>query len=218
MHKILIAIPSFDMVNIDFVNAFLELEKPTGTKYTLIKNTLIYNARNTVAENAIKNGFDRVLWIDSDMVFPEDALLKLLQRMDGTGADIISAIYFQRKKDAKPVIFDNVVWDVQPDGIVQAGATFFEDYPHDSLFDVQGVGFGCVLTSVDILRKTKEKYGSPFTPLMGLGEDLAFCWRARKLGARIMCDSSIKCGHIGSYIYTEADFLAQRGTFAPNCT
>ena len=207
--KTLIIIPCFELSHMDFMRSFLDLNKPDAANYIIIKNTLIYNARNNGADFAIENGFDRVMWFDSDMVFEKDTLERLMQDMDETGADIVSGIYFQRKSGAKPVVFDNVVWDVQQDGTVQAGATFFEKYPRDTLFDCAGVGFGCVLTSVDILKKTKAAYGVPFTPLMGLGEDLTFCWRARKQGARIMCDSRIKCGHIGYKVYTEDDYIRQ---------
>jgi GT2 family glycosyltransferase len=39
-------------------------------------------------------------------------------------------------------------------------------------------------------------YGVPFFPIAGLGEDLAFCWRAKKLDYKLYCDSRLKIGHI----------------------
>ena len=203
--KTLIAVPCFDMVHTDFMRSLIDLEKPEGTVYTVVKNTLIYNARNTIAGNAIKKGFDRVLFLDSDLDFPADTLKRLSADMDA-GCEFVSGLYFQRRPNPKPIVYDQVQWEVLRDGNVQAGASWYFDYPKDTLFECQGFGFGCVMVSVDVLKKVADKYGAPFTPLMGLGEDLTFCYRARKLGAKLHCDSRIKCGHIGSVIFNEEDY------------
>ena len=68
----LIATPAHDMVHAEYTRALMNLEKPAGTGYAMITNTLIYTSRNLIAQEAVKAGFDRVLWIDSDMVFPDD--------------------------------------------------------------------------------------------------------------------------------------------------
>lgn len=194
------------MVHTDFMRSLIDLEKPEGTVYAVIKNTLIYNARNAFATNAVNMGIDRIMWFDSDVTFAPDTLIRLSKRMD-EGYDMVTGLYFTRKEGTKPVIFDNLVWRVQKNGLVQSGATYFEDYPLDSFFDVKGCGFGCVMTSVDLIKKVAEKCGAPFTPLFGIGEDLSFCHRVNELGVKIMCDSSIKCGHIGQKVFTEADFF-----------
>ena len=59
------------------------------------------------------------------------------------------------------------------------------------------------MTTVELLKRMVEIYGAPFTPLMGRGEDVAFCWRVRKAGHKIYCDSGIKCGHIGQFVFDE---------------
>lgn len=207
--KVLIAVPCFDMVHTDFMRCLIDLEKPEGTVYTVIKNTLIYNARNTIAANAVKMGFDRIMWFDSDVTFEPDTLVKLSEDMDRTGADIVTGLYFTRKTPTKPVIFDNLVYKVQDDGLVQSGATYYEEYPKDELFPVEGCGFGCVMTSVELINQLGQRYGAPFTPLFGIGEDLSFCHRARREGAGILCDSRIKCGHIGTMEFNEQTYLHQ---------
>ena len=200
--KTLIAVPCFDMVHTDFMKCLIDLEKPEGTVYTVLKNTLIYNARNTVAANAVKHDFDRVMWFDSDVTFEKDTLVRLAADLD-KGYDMVSGLYFLRKPETKPVIFDHVVYNVRDDGLVESGATYFEDYPKDSFFEIAGCGFGCVMMNVDLLKFLGKKYGAPFTPLFGLGEDLSFCHRVRKEGIGIYCDSSVKCGHIGTVEFDE---------------
>ena len=209
--KTLIAVPCFDMVHEGFMSSMLKLKKPGETIYASQKNTLIYNARNTIATNAINDGFDRVLWFDSDLTFQDDTMERLVEDMEAGGYDIVSGLYFLRKPNTKPIVFDNLVWEMDTETkMVEAGATYYEDYPKDALFECAGVGFGCVMTTTDILKRVSDKYGLPFTPLLGLGEDLSFCWRATNVGAKIMCDSRIKCGHIGQVEFNEEWYMREK--------
>lgn len=199
--KTLIAVPCHDMVHAEFAESMLRLDIPDGCKFVMVRNTLIYTARDLIARNAVKEGFDRVMWIDSDMVLPADTLVRLSQDMD-TGIDYVSGLYFARTLPISPVIYSDIRWNVNDDGWVQTGADKYENYP-EGLFEIAGSGFGCVMTSAELLKKTTDAYGSPFSPLMGIGEDLTFCWRVKKLGLKMYCDSRIKCGHVGRMIYNE---------------
>ena len=208
--KTLIARPTHDNVPVMFIKSFLDLIKPEGTTYSIIPGTLIHEARNLIAQKAVENGFDAVLWLDSDMIVPPDALVRLAADMEATGADFVTGLYFRRKPPTNPVISNDFYWQVNDDGQVETAATSYIDYPKNAVFRVNGTGFGCCITSGRLLREMVEKYGSPFTPLMGVGEDYAFCYRATMAGYDILCDSRIKCGHIGTYVYDERAFDAQR--------
>lgn len=206
--KYLIAVPSHDYVHAEFTRCLMELDKPENTAFALVTNTLIYTARNLIAQNAVKNGFDRVLWLDSDMVFPADTLLRLAEDLDD-GREFVSALYFSRKKPVFPTIHKEVRWKVKDDGWIDSGAELYHDYPVNKVFEVAACGFGCCMTSVELLKKMCEKYGSPFYPLMGMGEDTTFCFRATQDGEKIYCDSRCKAGHIGQYKFTEYDYFEQ---------
>ena len=201
--RTLIAVPTMGDTCVDFTEGLLNIEKPAGTVYTFVKNTLIYNARNFILDNAIHYGFDRVFWLDSDVVVKPDALVRLTDEMNRTGADFISGLYFTRSLPTKPVIYNKLWWNVKDGGWVDTGRTHFENYP-EGLFEIAGAGFGCVLTSIELLKKLKDAYGAPFTPLMGISEDLAFCWRASREGFKLFCDSRVKCGHVGTIIFDES--------------
>lgn len=209
MSKILIAVPCLEMVYVDFMTSMLELQKPEGTTYNIIRNSLIYDARNAIALNAINAGYDKIFWVDSDIRFPPDILIKFNNYID-SGMDYITSLCFTRTKPYYPCIFTDVVWQLQENSQVVAGADRYYDYPKDSLFEVAGSGFGCVMTSVAMIKDVIENYGSAFTPLLGMGEDLAFCWKAKQLGHKMYCDSSIKCGHIGIKTYDEETYLESR--------
>lgn len=210
--KILVAVPCMDMVHTSFMRSFLNIMHPGGAEVSsaLIQGTLIYEARNVIAKNAVSEGFDRVLWLDSDMIIPPDALIKLSEHLDN-GKEMVSGLYFGRKAPHNPIILDRADWEVLPDGNVKIDSTSYVDYQKDSVFEIAGCGFGCVMTSTDLLREMVDLYGVPFTPLMGMGEDVAFCWRVRKAGHRIFCDSGIKCGHIGQVVFDEESYRKVTG-------
>ena len=207
--KTLIAVPCFDMIHTGFVKSFIDLEKPDGTAYAIITNTLIYEARNMIAQKSIEEGFDRVLWLDSDMIIPQDALIMLNADMD-TGKDFVCGLYFMRKPPVNPVVCDNIFRRVKEDGEVESAASSYINYPKDTVFEIAGAGFGCVMTSADLLKRLVERYGAPFTPMMGMGEDLSFCLRATCIGAKMYCDSRIKCGHIGQTVFDEETFIMSK--------
>ena len=210
MPKTLIAVPCFDKVDTDFVQSFTDLQKPPGTSYTFVKNTLIYDARNIIAENAIAAGFDRVMWFDSDMTFKPDTLVKLSALMD-EGREMVSGLYFTRRfPNIRPVLFSKMTREKMPDGTINSEAEFWYDYP-EGVVECAAVGFGCCLTSVTLLKCVTESYGAPFTPFSSMGEDMAFCLRVRELGEKIYCDTRIKCGHIGTTEVTENTYRAING-------
>ena len=208
--KTLIAVPCFDMVHTEFMQSIIALEKPEDTSFTVVKNTLISFARNTIARNAIEAGFDRIAWFDSDMNIPRDALLKLTEDMDNNPEiDMVTGLYFTRNKPPiKPVIYSTLYWEKTEEG-VNAGAGNYFDYP-DGLFEIAGCGFGCCLTSVDLIKRVWEKEGEPpFAEMQGFGEDLSFCERVIRTGGKIWADTRVKCGHVGVQEYTETMYRAQ---------
>lgn len=204
--KTLIAVPCFDMVHTDFMQSLIALEKPADTSFTVVKNTLINVARNVIATNAVKAGFDRIMWFDSDMKFPPDTLLKLTADMD-QGLDFVSGLYFTRKTPIKPVVYDELSWMRTDEGVDVRAGNYYE-YP-EGLVECAGVGFGCCLTSVDLIKRVGDKFGLPFAPLQGLGEDLSFCWRVIQIGAKMHIDTRVKCGHIGQMVFDESEYHEQ---------
>ena len=208
--KTLIAVPCHDMVHADFTRCLMELDRPEGTGFAMITGTLIYTARTLIANKAVELGFDRVLWLDADMTFMSDTLIRLAKDMDDNDLDMVCGIYFTRKSPVLPGIHSHLHWRIKEDGWVDTDCRCFIDYPEDSLFEIACCGFGCVMTSTRLLKAMNDKYGSPFYPLMGMGEDTTFCWRATQNGFKIFCDSSVKVGHIGLYEFNEETWRANK--------
>lgn len=205
--KTLIGIPCMDMVHTGFMKSLLQLQRKEEVGFSIISSSLIYDARNTLAKHGIDGGFDRILWLDSDMEFSPDLLNHLIEDMDENNLDIVGGIYFTRKTPSMPCFYQKVGYlhDEEEDSVSPVALHYY-DYPADQLFTVEGLGFGAVLVKVDLIKKVQDKYGLPFSPILGFGEDLSFCIRARDVGATIWVDSRVKCGHIGQIVYTEEGY------------
>ena len=202
--KTLIAIPCMDMIHADFVRALLGLQIRDEVQYTFAQSSLIYDARNQLARVAMEGGFDRVLWLDSDMSFDPTTFWRLHMDLD-EGRDCVSGLYFGRRPPYGPTIYKDVYF-THEDRWPTPHADCYTDYPADEVFPIKACGFGCVMMTTDLIRRVHERFGPVFSPVSGFGEDLSFCLRASEVGGQIWCDSSIKCGHVGLMTYTEESF------------
>lgn len=208
--KTLIAIPCMDMVNTEFFRSMLALDKVGQIQYSIVQSSLVYDSRNSLCKYAIQNNCDRILWFDSDMVFDSDTMKMLSADMD-EGRDFVAGLFFKRTAPIHPVIYKEMGYWKNEDGSITPIALPYDDYPEDSVFKVKGAGMATVMMSVDIVKKVIDRFGLPFSPIMGFGEDLSFCKRLEELGVDMWCDSRVKVGHIGSGVITEALYKQQNG-------
>lgn len=201
--KTLIGIPCMDTLPVGFVQSLLYLRKGDDVSVLFKPNSLVYDSRNQISLIAIEENYDRVLWLDSDMMFTADMLQMLHADMDTYGNDMVSGLYFKRRGNHAPVIFSELAEPTTDDGKLVGHVREYVHYPHDTVFPVLGCGFGCVLTSTRLLKAVWDKFGPAFAPYPWAGEDISFCHRVNQLGFSILCDSRISCGHIGTFVYTE---------------
>lgn len=202
--KTLIAVPCMDMVPTRFVFSCLRLRPVGEVEFSLTESSLIYNARNDLTRKAIDGGFDRILWLDSDMVFEPNLMEQFSARLD-TGLEFVSGLYFTRKGKTKPVVY-KTCGSYERKGQLIPFASTYEDYP-DHLFEIAAAGFGGVMMTTDLVKRIWEKFGYPFSPILGFGEDLSFCVRVSRLGVKMYCDPAIKLGHVGYKTFDESDFV-----------
>lgn len=202
---IMIGIPAGDQVATYFCQSLVGLTVAQGTLFHFSVGSLVYDARNQITLSAIQQKCDLLLWTDSDMVFEPDALQRLMQTMAETGADLVSGLYVTRKTPIEPVILSRLDTEEKENGMIAINREVYTDYPRDSVFEIAGCGFGFCLTKTDILRKVWEEMGQPFAPLPAMGEDLSACFRMQKLGGKLVCDSRVKCRHMGHFPVGEED-------------
>jgi len=160
---------------------------------------LVQYAREQFAKSVVDLDADYLLMIDDDMLAPPD----LFYRLAANDKDICAALAFTRNPDHRPVIYD-VIEGFDPmtkkDYRIQK---FAMNYPKDTLVECDAVGFGAVL----IKRKVIDAIATPrFMGLEGCGEDITFCWKAKKAGFEVWMDTRIKLGHLGAPTIITEDY------------
>lgn len=203
MRKILIAVPCMDQLPAQFAHSLATLTS-YGIEDAEISiwfnlGSLIYSSRDQIAKKALLDEADLVMWFDSDMVFNPDTLRRMLKHIDD-GHDMVTGIYYRRTPPFSAVGFSKL--DATEDGFEWEELTDIPDEP----FEVAACGFGCVLMRTEIFVSVFAKFGLMFSPIGTCGEDVAFCWRARQCGYKILADPSIGLGHVGHTIITKEFF------------
>lgn len=202
--NILIAVPSMDSVPAVFAQSLAMLKKVGNCAVAFQVGSLVYESRNDLAKYAVQSEADYVLWLDSDMMFEPELLEKMMATLQEKDLDILSGIYYRRRHPFSPVLMKKL-------SIAENNFCEYENfnaYPEDGIFEVEGIGFGCVLMKSDVLMDIKATYNDWFSPFGRVGEDLSFCWRARQTGHKIFADPSIQLGHCGQQIITKEFYEA----------
>lgn len=200
--RTLIAVPCMDQVPAPFAQSLAMLQKTGECMLSMQIGSLIYTSRNNLAQMAIQMDVDYVFWLDSDMVFEPDTLIRMMDTLQKNDYDILTGLYFRRVPPYTPVLFDKL--DIHRN---ICSWTEFHEIPEEP-FEIGGCGFGCVLMKADVFYDVQAKHGNMFAPLGNNGEDIAFCWRARDCGFKIYCDPSVICGHVGYSVVDDQFFKA----------
>lgn len=202
MKRILIAVPCMDQLPAQFAHSLATLTS-YGIEDVEISvwfnlGSLIYTSRDEIAKRALMDEADLVMWFDSDMVFNADTLKRMLAFIEA-GHDMVTGVYYRRKPPFSPTIFKTM--DINLKDQTAEWEEF--DVVPEGPFEVGACGFGCVLMKTEIFVAVFAKFGYMFTPIGNVGEDIAFCWRARQCGYKIIADPSISLGHVGQSIFTK---------------
>ncbi|MEX0900596.1 MAG: hypothetical protein WD081_07920 [Gammaproteobacteria bacterium] len=199
--KINLCLPTGDEVKTDFALSLSRLllrgaAAGFSFEFTNVKTSNVAQSREQTAEQALKSDCSHMLWLDSDMVFPD----WLLDRLLSHDVDIVAGNYCMRGA-LSPL--PTAVVDIQPDG--RCRRTFAAQ--GDALVEVEGVGFGALLMKRAVLEKLAlPRFPITWNALGGYheGEDVSFCANARKAGYKLYIDPLVSrhLGHVGSYLYT----------------
>ena len=94
------------------------------------------HARNQACKTALENGFDHVGFLDSDVIPPRDAFVRLMNHKQ----PFISGLYCRRSP---------------PHGVPVAikGGTWLTDYKRGSIVEVDYVGAGCLVIHRSVLEQ-----------------------------------------------------------------
>lgn len=148
-------------------------------------------ARERLAESVVESKSDYLFMVDDDMLAPQDLFYKLA----ANDKDICGALAFTRNPDHRPVAYQEIAGFDPVTNQSFSFPKFVLNYPRNTLFQCDAVGFGAVLIKAEVLKKTKKPW---FFGMEGTGEDVSFCYKARKAGFEVWMDSRIKLGHLSA--------------------
>lgn len=206
--NIFIAVPCMDQVPAQFAQSLSTLKKVGDCTIAFQCGSLVYTSRNNLAMEAIKRNADFMMWFDSDMMFAPSTMEKLVSGyMKQPHNTIMTGMYFRRTPPFTPTLFKTLEIDEETK---TSSWTDIDAIPNEP-FEVAGCGFGCVFAPIQAFSDVLMDHGRLFSPIGEVGEDLSFCWRARKSGWRIVCDPSIELGHVGHHIITREFFEEYHG-------
>ena len=185
--RLLIAIPTTDYIHADFINSLCGLttelnRRRIAYEVGLQTGTLVYIARNRLANKAVNENFTHVLWLDSDMVFNPQILDDLMF----CEKEMVCGAFVSRRPPYSPCVYSSIKKN-EIEKVKDFGTKPFR---------VDGCGFACVLTTTELIQAVQLKFGTAFQPTDYYGEDLAFCWRVGQIGREIWCEPTARCGHI----------------------
>lgn len=154
-------------------------------------------AREKLAESALKEGYDFILMMDNDMLYPIDFIeCMLLDMEEHPEIDVLAPLAFMRNKPYLAVIYSTTEGYDPDTHKSYFFSDFVKNYPKDTLVECDAVGFGAALIKTSLLKKMKTPF---FMSTAGSGEDIWFCHKAKKeTGAHIFMDTRIKLAHLGT--------------------
>ena len=163
----------------------------------------VHVARDEMAKTALVMNADYLYMIDDDMICPDDLFEKLYESQK----DIISPLAFTRNFPHKPVIYSCIEgWDpvTQTEHFTNYAVM---KYPKDQLVQCDATGFGAVLIKVDCFRKMPQPW---FMNPYKTGEDINFCYQAKKHGFKTWSDTRLKLGHVSHPLIITEDYVLKQ--------
>ncbi|MFA6134726.1 MAG: hypothetical protein WC869_11990 [Phycisphaerae bacterium] len=202
-----ICIPSGDMWHADFSFDLAGMLLYTTTSSSGPLEVGMHNhrlsvlptARNWLVRDALTAGASHILFLDSDMRFPPDTLLRLLSH----DQDIVAANCVQRAFPTRAT-----AW--------AAGAHVFTEADSTGLEEVESIGTAVMMIKASVFGAMKPPAfffePKPDDAFSFLGEDQYFCRKARECGFKVWIDHDLSqhVAHVGTLAYTPAMALACR--------
>ena len=197
----IIAIPTRGTVSTHFMMARAMLQGPLAISWAdlVITDDLCiekgFNPKSVAAkkqlaaEYAVEQGCEWVLFIDDDVLFPPNTLLKLLS----WGKDIVNGVYWSKSDPSVPLVFK---------GHMQGS---YYDWHVGDFIEIDSAGMGLTLIKTKVFKEMPKPWFSEnyvYHQLDGAPsknnattEDLYFYKKARDFGFKVYCDTSLQAYH-----------------------
>ncbi|SIO06122.1 Methyltransferase domain-containing protein [Singulisphaera sp. GP187] len=215
--RCIVLVPFASFIQHDCDQSLKELERRGYPVRRVGGFSQIDQARNVLATEALLEGFEETLWIDSDIAFDPNDVEKLRRHH----LPIVCGIYPQKGKHS---LACHMMPGTSSTVFGQEGNLVELLYAATGFLLVRREAYLKVQREL-VLPTTNEQFGKPMIPFFlpmirphhdgswYLAEDYAFCQRARDCGFKIYADTTIRLWHIGTYRYGWEDAGIDRPRF-----
>jgi len=176
--------------------AFKQLNPPANfnTRFAQIWNRPIDEARQAMAEQAVKDGSKYLFFLGDDVVPPSHGLKQLIYRMEmNDDLGVVAGIYCMKYDPPYPLVFRG------------NGQGAYWDWMVGEFFEVTGIGMDCTLIRTDMLKGMEkpwfktvdtDKFLDAIPSAEQWTEDLYFCQKVcEETEYTIFADSAVMCEH-----------------------
>lgn len=173
--------------------------------------------RSALAEAALRERADVILWIDSDMVFSVEAAMGIVTKAWEANA-LVGALYAEKAMGGSV----QAEFDLSPGTEVRCWE------PNAPLVPCKAIGLGLAAHPASLLTDTADRIGLRmqrvsdasvrpwFTPTLDSDvtttDDYVFCRNLRQAGFSVWADPRWRVEHIGEYGFTLADCVRSADT------
>ena len=199
--KIVLGIPHTGTLPVDVVLGLLKINSKHVINIQMLKSSILYISRENLVSGAIKAGADYIMFLDSDQIIDSDTVDKMAAHLIN-GEDIVTTLIFRKDPPYQPCIFSEQI-ELENRQI----SLKYYDVENQDLtkpFYVESCGLGCAMINLNIFKNISQPW---FLPRPYTGEDLSFMWEVRQKGYKILCDPTIKIGHVGFKNFTIQDYI-----------
>ncbi len=189
MPTVAVSLPMFTMKSQSVLSLVRMLFTSPGINFqmNILEGPYIQSNRSQLAMMSLANKADYLFFMDHDVSFPDDTLLRLISR----DKDIVFGPYNNRYPTKQRSMVTGL------DGEI------VEALPSD-MFECAIGPTGCMLIKTEVFpRVTLPWFHVILEPSgkVAISEDAWFCRQAREAGFSIWCDPTIKVEHYGEAIY-----------------
>lgn len=166
-----------------------------------VRGKLVIDARNELAQTALRSDAEYTLWLDDDAFFEPGTIERLLASLRmHPEIDMLGTYSCDRKPFCSPssyISHDGALYPLVENGM-PATIQVPQWAPRFTTGDVVPIDV-CAFHGVLMRTSLLERVGpSPFNlePNSGVGEDFNFCLRAKRIGAQLATDTGATVAHV----------------------
>ena len=180
------------IIDRDFFISFTRISKPFNWSlyvpqfeaYSYPKD--LADTRESLARQAMYEGCDKIIMMDTDQIYPTNTLEKLLTH----DVPVVGAMVHKRYPPFAPLLYRGELGHYK--------YVSDEEMFSDKLVEVDATGCGCICYDKSVFEAIKNPWYElrPGEKGKPVGEDVRLCSKIRDAGFKIFVDTSIRVDHM----------------------